>query len=472
MHSPRRRGEVVRTALIAVSIGLSALVSPASTLADTDLTIGGNAVVAYAQGDNVRVRTGASYGSDVVTSVAEGSTVSVLDGPFADDEGNYWYQVSVDGVTGYMVSDFLANSSGIHVASSGNATATDNVHLRSGPSLGYASIGKIPAGDTVTIAGENIDGWLRVTWNGYEGWAYGAFFDGSGVPDVPAPEPDPAPEPEPEPEPEPAPDLEPEIEWIEAGTRYTNDSVNFRSEPSLDSTVHEVLPAGIAVELTGRSIDGFAEGTANGYSGWVSLDFLSWEAPVAEEPEQDLSDEPETEAPQDDPAPSPGGSSIVWPMSGGEWYIGQGYNGSSHQNSGSLWQYQYSFDLARTDENTGGEATYSPVNGTVRWLDPSTGGISIDIGGGLAVALFHIDIDPSISPGDWVSQGEYIGIVSYPGGGGNGGWSHIHLTVWATDDGGNWSRQAIPFEGATAISGQSFPNRGAGQDWTGTVIYP
>ncbi|HYH13085.1 MAG TPA: SH3 domain-containing protein, partial [Thermomicrobiales bacterium] len=426
MDSPRRRGEGVRTALIAVSLGLSALLSPTSTLADTDLTIGGEAVVAYAQGDNVRVRTGASYGSDLVTSVAEGTTVSVLDGPFADDEGNLWYQVSVDGATGYMVSDYLADSGSIHVASSGGATANDNVHLRSGPGLGYASIGKIPAGDSVTIAGESIDGWLRVTWNGLEGWAYGAFFGGADVPDVPAPEP--APEPQAEPE--------SEVQWIEAGTRYTNDTVNFRAEPSLDSIVHEVLPAGVTVELTGRSVDGFAEGTANGYSGWVSLDFLSWEPPVIDIPDLDIPDVPEEEAPQEEAAPEPSGSSIIWPMRGGEWYIGQGYNGSSHHNGGDLWQYQYSFDLARTDENTGGEATYSPVNGTVRWLDPSTGGISIDIGGGLAVALFHIDIDPSISPGDWLSQGEYIGVVSHPGGGGNGGWSHIHLTVWATDDGG------------------------------------
>ena len=472
MHSPRRRGTVVRAVLIAMCFGMAGVVSPTSTLADTDLTIGGEAVVAYAQGDNVRVRTGASYADDVVTSVPEGTTLSVLDGPFADGDGNYWYQVSVDGVSGYMVSDYLANSGGILVSASGNATATDNVHLRSGPSLGYASIGKIPAGDVVTIAGENIDGWLRVTWNGFEGWAYGAFFTGSGVPADPAPAPDP--EPAPEPEPEPAP--EPEIEWIDPGTRYTVDSVNFRSSPSLDSTVYEVLPAGVAVELTGKSQSGFAEGTANGTAGWVSLDYLSWDAPAAPEPEpapeQELSDEPEAEVPQEDAAPAPSGSSIVWPMSGGEWYIGQGYNGSSHQNSGSLWQYQYSLDLARTDENTGGEPTYSPVNGTVRWLDPSTGGISIDIGGGKAVALFHVDIDPSISAGDAVSQGQWIGTVSYPGGGGNGGWSHIHMTVWATDDGGNWSRQAIPFEGAAAISGQSFPNSGAGQDWTGTVIYP
>ena len=463
MDSPRRRGAVARTAVVAMCFGMVTLVSPASTLADTDLTIGGDAVVAYAQGDNVRVRDGASYGAGVVTSVPEGGTVSVLDGPFADDEGNFWYQVSANGATGYMVSDYLANSGAIYTSSSGNATATDNVFLRSGPGLGYSSIGKIPAGDAVTIVGDNMDGWLRVSWNGYDGWAYGAFFTGSGVPEAPAETP------------APAADPEPQVEWIDAGTRYTNDSVNFRSEPSLSSTVYEVLPAGVTVELTGKSVDGFAEGTANGTAGWVSLDYLTTEAPAAPEPapaEQDLATDVETTAPAADDAPAPSGSSIAWPMSGGEWYIGQGYNGSSHQNQGDLWQYQYSLDLARTDENTAGEAVYSPVNGTVRWLDPSTGGISIDIGGGLAVALFHVNIDGSIAPGQGISQGQWIGSVAAPGSASNGGWSHVHITVWATSDGGNWDRQAIPFEGATAISGQSFPNDGSSQDWTGTIIYP
>ena len=32
--------------------------------------------------------------------------------------------------------------------------------------------------------------------------------------------------------------------------------------------------------------------------------------------------------------------------------------------------------------------------------------------------------------------------------------------------------RSIPFEGATAISGQSFPSNGVSQDWTGTIISP
>jgi uncharacterized protein YgiM (DUF1202 family) len=546
MLSTRRPRTLARAVLLAAWLVIAGLMAPSATLADGAVAVGGEAIIAYAEGDNVRVREGATYDADIVTSLPEGTGVEVLDGPFSDGDGNAWYSVRVAGITGYIVGDYLASSSdgsvggnasgSANTGASDTVTASDNVHLRSGPSVGYASIGKIPAGTSVTVAGDGIDGWLRVSWNGFEGWAYGSFFSDGATPATPSAPVDPEPEvvlieagtryardsvnfrsgpslgsrvyeqlpagvaveltgksqngfaegvangttgwvsldflttsaPQ---EPQPA------TERIEAGTRYTTDRVNFRTGPSSDSGIIELLDAGVAVELTGKSQDGFAEGVTNGSTGWVSLDFLSMNAPVASEPdptpepEPDVSEEPEQ--PQEAPAaPSSSGSSIVWPMRGGEWYIGQGYNGSSHQNRDGLWQYQYSFDFARTDENTGGEATYSPVSGTVRWLDPATGGISIDAGGGLAVALFHVDIDPSIREGQQLSQGQYLGVVSYPGGGGNGGWAHIHMTAWATSDGGNWDRRAIPFEGATAISGRSFPSSGVSQDWTGTIINP
>ena len=47
-----------------------------------------------------------------------------------------------------------------------------------------------------------------------------------------------------------------------------------------------------------------------------------------------------------------------------------------------------------------------------------------------------------------------------------------YIAVWATSDGGNWSRESIPFEGVAAISGQDFPNDGSSLQWTGTIIRP
>jgi uncharacterized protein YgiM (DUF1202 family) len=514
MFLPRRPGAVTRSLLVASCIGLAGVVTPAAVMAGTDPVTGTEAVVANAQGDNVRIRSGASLDADPVTKVPEGTELTIIEGPIDGANGTRWYRVDVDGTTGYMASDFVEtgaavpgdNTGAIPDGAGGTAVATDNVHLRSGPSLAYASIDKIPAGDTVTLSGTFTNGWIRITWNGFEGWADGAFFRPTGDTTPPTGE---------TPAQPPATPTAPGAGQVEPGTRYTTESVNLRTEPALDSTIVEVIPAGVAVELTGETQDGFAKGTVNGDSGWFLLDYLSempGGAPVTEEPETPTPEIPAetptpaatetpapaptetpaptptqvptqaateapTQAPAETPAPqetepAPSGSTIVWPMQGGEWYIGQGYNGSSHQNNNSLWQYEYSFDLARTDENTGGQVTYSPVTGTVRWLDPSTGGISIDVGNGMAVALFHIDIDGSITAGDRVMQGERIGTVSQPGGGGNGGWAHIHITAWATDDGGNWSRRAIPFEGVAAISGRDFPSDGSSQDWTGTIINP
>ena len=157
---------------------------------------------------------------------------------------------------------------------------------------------------------------------------------------------------------------------------------------------------------------------------------------------------------------------------GGNWSIMQGYNGSSHQNRDAYWQYQYSLDLVRSDGNTAGQPVYSPVDGTVRWYDPPTGGVSIDLGDGRAFAMFHAEFDGGVAEGEAVSQGQYLGYVSYPGDGANGGFPHLHISVWNTSDGGNWSREAVPFSGQNAISGVDLPNTGAAREHDGFSFTP
>ena len=96
--------------------------------------------------------------------------------------------------------------------------------------------------------------------------------------------------------------------------------------------------------------------------------------------------------------------------SGQTWIVGQGYNTSPAQG-GSHWncdpatlldqpsqtrgcrapyQYRYSFDLSLPDGSQAGRPVLSPVNGTIRWIDLSTGGMSIDLGDGFAVAFFML----------------------------------------------------------------------------------
>lgn len=158
---------------------------------------------------------------------------------------------------------------------------------------------------------------------------------------------------------------------------------------------------------------------------------------------------------------------VTWPVTGGEWVILQGYNGSSHQHRSRYWQYSYSFDLKRSDGATAGQPIQAPVNGTVRWIDEATGGMSISMGDGLAYAFFHARIDPGIDEGDTIALGQYMGTIAPAGEAASGSSAHLHITVGETSDEGNWSRRAIPFSGKVAIEGVDFPATGTGNDYRG-----
>lgn len=285
-------------------------------------------------------------------------------------------------------------------------------------------------------------------------------------------------------------------------TAVATEQVFVRSTPSTEDPILGELHAGDVVNIHGETSNGFISIIHGEYIGWVYMDYLGFpddenaaesadpvdptlpepaptedpvtpeptEAPAAPEPtEVPVTPEPTEEAAP--PAPEPTGS-IVWPVAGGEWRILQGYNGSSHQNNSDLWQYRDSLDLVNTNGSTAGATVYSPVTGTVRWLDPSSGGISIDMGNGHAVALFHVVFDSSISAGDFLSQGQAIGYISGPGEAGYSSTPHVHIALWQTGDGGNWNRVSVPFTGNLAISGFSLPNDGEGYQHTGLRFNP
>ncbi|HET7092928.1 MAG TPA: hypothetical protein VFI22_05600, partial [Thermomicrobiales bacterium] len=232
---------------------------------------------------------------------------------------------------------------------------------------------------------------------------------------------------------------------------------------------------------TGDPVAGFYPVDFGGASGWVSGAFLTFDGP---RPGSESTDQPAAanQTPAADPAtPQAAASSsdadnvaagLIWPVSGGDWYVLQGYDGSSHQDESALWQYEYSLDLARKDGDTAGQQVIAPAAGTIRWFDPSTGGISIDIGDDHAVALFHVTVDPALKVGQALDQGSPIGTISGPGGPGFEGMAHVHLALWETDDGGNWDRHAVPFVAPYTIDGQSFPDNGGSYQYTDYEFHP
>jgi len=519
---------------VALLLALSSTVSVAQEV--TGLAVGVPAQVANANGDPVMLRDGPGYDAGILAAFPEGTAVSLNDGPLAAADGSQWFGVTVDGQSGYMVADYLAPTTadappaeaappeaappsdamlttdavnlraepaataevllvipaGASVTPTGatsggfapisyngtpgwvamvylqpadgatppatespaladatetasdGATATEVLNLRAGPSPEDEVLRVMPPGAPVTVTGPATGSFVPVVYNGTSGWADASFLNTSGAPGATASE--------------TAPPSEGSTDAV------TTSSVNLRGNPSTTAPVITILPANSAVETTGPAEAGFYPIVADGQSGWLAVEYLRFSdgTPGAAS----------AVATPAEATPVATGSGLSWPVSGGTWEIMQGYNGSSHQNQDSLWQYYYSLDLVRTDGNTAGQTVLAPATGTVRWTDPSTGGMSIDIGNGHAVAVFHVAVDPGIAWGDSLEQGQAIGTISGPGGPGFAGTPHVHFTLWETTDQGNWSRVAVPFVGEYAISGQEFPDTGGSNQHRGVEFTP
>ncbi|MBA2595643.1 MAG: SH3 domain-containing protein [Chloroflexia bacterium] len=346
-------------------------------------------------------------------------------------------------------------------APAGNvAYAADTANLRLGPSASDPVLRVLPAGGAVTITGASSNGWTPVWYNGTWGFVSADLLtlDTTGTADTPgavslAQQTTPATAP-----------LTTTAPAATSGTgelqATTTSDVNVRSAPDLTSSILGAIPAGATLTSLAGPDQGFYQITYGGQTGWVSAEYLQVSTSNLQRANQNDSPREgkvEGSTPAGNANTELGAGGIIWPVSGGLWYIMQGYHGSSHQNQSGLWQYEYSLDLARRDGNTAGQQVISPVNGEVRWTDPSTGGISIDIGNGHAVAMFHVAFMNGLEPGTAVRQGQYLGEISGPGGPGFAGTPHLHFTLWASNDNGNWDRQAVPFTGQYAISGTDLP---------------
>jgi uncharacterized protein YgiM (DUF1202 family) len=343
------------------------------------------------------------------------------------------------------------------------AYATDVVNLRAGPSESSEVLRVLPTGGPVTITGAPSAGWTPVWYNGTPGYISADLLSAFTTAPVSLAQ-------------EAAPvAADPAVESSSgelAATTLRN--VNLRGGPAYTAPVMGTIPPGTSLTALAGPEQGFYQVQYGEQVGWVAAEYLEVSASYLQRDSQSdgslQEGKVEGSAPADNANLGAGG--IIWPVSGGQWTIMQGYHGSSHQNQDSLFQYEYSLDLARVDGNTAGQPVYSPVNGVVRWTDPGTGGISIDIGNGHAVAMFHVTFNGGLEAGTPVQQGQVLGTISGPGGPGFMGTPHVHFTLWSTSDNGNWDRHAVPFTGQYAISGMDFPDSGGGNTYRGTQFSP
>ena len=219
--------------------------------------------------DALNMRSDASASADVVSTLAEGTSASVVDGP-VDADGYSWYQIDVDGTTGWVVRDFIAYGEDAVGADStadvGTATAfsgttllvnTDSLNVRDAASTSGAVLETLAMGDSVSATGAytTADGysWAEVvTTSGTDGYVVSDYLtDDSSA-----------------------------LLLVEGATASVNtDSLTLRGTAGLSGEELGTLESGASVTILSASeaVDGYLwyEVESDAGTGWVAGAYLA-----------------------------------------------------------------------------------------------------------------------------------------------------------------------------------------------------
>ena len=151
------------------------------------------------------------------------------------------------------------------------ATSNFTVNVRSGPGIQYTILGKARQGDAVDITGKLADGtWLRLNFNGQEGWVLASLFDVTG--DLTA-----------APEAEAGPNAVLRSAASTTTTTQSGDvvgtttgSVNLRTTPATSGDVLVIIPFSTELTATGRTAtNNWVRVTFDNQTGWITSEFYS-----------------------------------------------------------------------------------------------------------------------------------------------------------------------------------------------------
>ena len=227
---------------------------------------------------DVNLRTGPGAEYNVVTTLPPDTAMTVTGG-----EVNAFIPVKVDGTFGWVSTDWVERGAvtleqTASASQPGTATAIEAVELRDAPLDEATAMGTIPSVAVVTLTGEAQDGFLRVIYDGQEGWADAAYLevgDASSGTVLQANEQAQAAEAPAQAEnleaglaPAPNPDSPVGAEAI------ATNNVNLRAQPSATAPILSVVPAGSPVTLTGSQANGYLNVRIAGQAGWIDSRYL------------------------------------------------------------------------------------------------------------------------------------------------------------------------------------------------------
>ncbi|MEZ4520326.1 MAG: SH3 domain-containing protein [Thermomicrobiales bacterium] len=276
--------------------------------------------IAWTDGDGVNVRAQATLDSAVITTLHEGTAVTIVAGPEWDASGNAWTLVSYEGLQGWVLDDYvawygLAGGDDADRVLDGGWTAyvafTDGAGLRLRGAATYdaETLIVMPEGSAVTVFGTQIYGadgseWWNVQYEGILGYAMGYYFS-TDVPSGEAAT-------------EPVAETDPGLDvWAGANAAVSNtngEGVNLRYEWGYNSGIATWLAEGTIVwviegPVWGNDGSPWFQVDAAGTVGWIHGGFLTYtdQAPASEADVAIAKPEPITPAFSSDPV----GDSIV-----------------------------------------------------------------------------------------------------------------------------------------------------------------
>ncbi|MCH5287715.1 MAG: SH3 domain-containing protein [Christensenellaceae bacterium] len=220
--------------------------------AETPPTLGGNeleAIVRTVSG-SLNLRQEPSTQAMILATIPRGESIVVT------ARGSEWSAVRFGSVSGYVMTQFLyfpSDDSQTVTSYAIVTTQSSALNMRSQPQTASSIVTTLPRGARVGVIEWRSDGWARVSYESYIGYASAAYL----TPEGQASKPDDVP----------------------AGTTATvstaSGSLNLRQSPSTSSTVLRTIPRGATVELLQKGSE-WCQVRYQGTSGYVAARYLSF----------------------------------------------------------------------------------------------------------------------------------------------------------------------------------------------------
>ena len=240
----------------------------------------------------MNIRSGAGTEYDIIGSATAGQEFGITGKNQEED----WWQIDLDGQTGWIYAPFVvaSNAESVPVVAAALTPPADNspppatdeqedaaplatvnglTNVRSGPGTNHPILGEASTGQQFAILGKSPDEeWWQIDFEGQTGWIYAPNVTATNAENVQVAAVIPAPPPVENTSPPAAPaDSE-----IEGPSLRVNGLINVRSGPGTDYEVIGRATPGIYFAVSGRNSDGeWWQVDYNGEAGWVYWQFVT-----------------------------------------------------------------------------------------------------------------------------------------------------------------------------------------------------